>query len=56
MIARLVDQQIDVAEVEAAVRRLDLLPVDGRLHRVGVDRFSGAPRLRQRRGPGGWSY
>ena len=52
VLARLVDQQIDVAEVEAAACRLDLLPVDRGLDRIGMHRFGGAPRVRQRRGPG----
>ena len=50
--ARLVDEEVDVAEVEGALGGLHLLPVDGRLGGVDVHGLEGAPRGGEGGGPG----
>lgn len=52
MLARAVDQQIDVTEVELGGLRLHLLPVHRRLYRIRVQVFQRRPYLRQCAGPG----
>ena len=50
MRAGLVEQRLDEAEVELPLARLDLLPGDGNLDRVGMQPVEHRPDLRQRAG------
>ena len=49
--ARPGDDGVEIAEIEFAGLRFQLLPINGRGNGVGVQRFHGVPHLRQLAGP-----
>ena len=52
VLAGLVDDEVDVAEVEFVLRGFDLFPVDGGFDGVDVEGFEGGPGDGKRGGPG----